>query len=287
MSSRHLIVVRSGAQTTVQDEGRPGLAHLGVPRSGSLDRGAHHLANRLVGNSEHLAVLETTLDGVGLEAANDVVIAVTGALADVSVEGRAAGWSVPLRLAAGQRLEVGPAVAGVRTYVGVGGGIAAEPVLGSASCDLLSGLGPPPLVAGDLIAVAPPTGPPAVIDMSPYRLPDNCIELVTQPGPRADWLTAAGQATLAHGTWTVSPASNRIGLRLDGPPVERARHDELPSEGLVLGAIQSLPSGGLIVFLADHPTTGGYPVVAVVDPESLDACAQARPGATVRFRLLS
>jgi biotin-dependent carboxylase-like uncharacterized protein len=281
---RHLIVVRAGALTTVQDDGRPGLAHLGVPRSGSLDRSSHHLANRLVGNPESAAVLETTVDGVCLEAAVDADVAVTGALADIAVDGRAAGWSVPVRVRVGQRLEVGRARAGVRSYIAVTGGVSAPAVLGSASRDLLSGLGPPPLAPGDQVALGLPAGPASAIDMSPYPLPSNAVELLLHPGPRDDWLAPAGRDALATGTWTVAAASNRIALRLDGPAVARARHDELPSEGIVLGAVQSLPDGGLVVFLADHPTTGGYPVVAIVDPASLGGCAQARPGTTVRLR---
>jgi biotin-dependent carboxylase-like uncharacterized protein len=281
---RHLIVVRAGALTTVQDDGRPGMAHLGVPRSGALDRAAHHLANRLVGNSEGAPVLETTIDGVGLRVQADADIAVTGALADVAVDGRPVGWSMRVRVRAGQRLEIGRAQAGVRNYIAVAGGIAIEPVLGSVSRDLLSGLGPSPLATGDRIELGEPAGPVPAIDMSPYPQPVDKIELVLHPGPRADWLSDAGRKTLAAGTWTVAPASNRIALRLDGPPVRRSRHDELPSEGIVVGAVQSLPDGGLVVFLADHPTTGGYPVVAVVDPGCLDACAQARPGAEVRLR---
>jgi biotin-dependent carboxylase-like uncharacterized protein len=283
-AARHLIVVRAGALTTVQDDGRAGLAHLGVPRSGSLDRAAHHLANRLVGNAESVAVLETTVDGVGLQLAVDADVAVTGALADVSVDGRAVGWSVPVRVRAGQRLEVGRARAGVRSYLAVTGGIAAAPVLGGACRDLLSGLGPPPLAAGERVPLGPPAGPPSAIDMSPYPVPADPAELLVHPGPRADWLSPAGRATLTGATWTVASASNRIALRLTGPAVQRARHDELPSEGLVVGAVQSLPDGGLVAFLADHPTTGGYPVVAVVDPDSLGACAQARPGTSVRLR---
>ncbi len=282
-TDRQLTVARPGALTTVQDDGRPGLAHLGVPRSGSLHRSAHHLANRLVGNRERNAVLETTVDGVAVVAGDDLDVAVTGALADVSVDGRSVGWSVAVRVRAGQTLEVGRARLGVRSYIAVSGGFAVARVLGSSSTDLLSGLGPPPLMGGDVLALGPPTGCAPAVDMSPYPLPPDPIELLVHPGPRRDWLSDAGMATLAHGVWSVSSQSNRVGLRLTGPPVERARHDELPSEGLVLGAVQSLPDGGLVAFLADHPTTGGYPVVMIVDPSSLDACAQARPGQAVRF----
>lgn len=277
-------VARAGALTTVQDDGRPGLAHLGVPRSGALDGAAHHLANRLVGNVESAAVLETTVDGVGLRFEQATTVAVTGAQAAVTVDGAPADWGMPLYVPAGAQLDVGPAEVGVRSYLAVAGGISVDQVLGSASTDLLSGLGPAPLATGDVLTVGSPSGSPPVVDLAPYPPPTGEIELAIRLGPRHDWLSAEGIATLGSATWSVSPASNRIALRLTGPAVARSRNDELPSEGLVLGGIQSLPDGQLVVFLADHPTTGGYPVVAVVERTSLGACAQARPGSTVRFR---
>jgi biotin-dependent carboxylase-like uncharacterized protein len=280
-------VERSGALTTVQDRGRPGLAHLGVARSGALDPAALALANRLVGNDPGAAVLETTLDGVALSFDVDVTVAVTGALASVRVGGRDAGWSLPIYVTSRTILEVGRAERGVRSYVAVSGGFDVPQVLGSAATDLLSGLGPAPLATGDVLAIGSPVGPAAVIDLTPYPVPDSDIELAIHLGPRHDWLSEAGLATLATATWSVSPDSNRIALRLLGPPVERRRHNELPSEGVVLGAIQSLPDGQLVAFLADHPTTGGYPVVAVIDPASLRACAQARPGALITLRPVS
>ena len=282
--SRRLLVVRPGALTTVQDDGRPGLAHLGVPRSGSLDRDAHHLANRLVGNPEVAAVLETTVDGIAIRLQCDCVAAVTGALADASIDGHAVDLGVPVHVRAGQLLDVGRARAGVRSYLAFAGGLSVAAVLGSASADLLSGLGPEPLSAGDALALGAPVAPVPAIDFSPYPMPGDTAEVLWHPGPRADWLSDAGQDTLRTGRWRVSADSNRVALRLTGPAVERARFDELPSEGLVIGAVQSLPDGGLVVFLADHPTTGGYPVVAVVDPRSLGACAQAAPGTELRLR---
>ena len=260
---------------------------MGVPRSGALDAAAHSLANRLVGNEESAAVLETTADGVALAFDTGAVIAVTGALAPVHVDGRAAGWSLPVYVRAGQVLDVGRALRGVRSYVAISGGLQVPKVLGSASTDLLSGLGPPPLAAGAILAVGPPPGRFAQVDLAPYLLPADHAELAVHLGPRHDWLSAAGVTTMATGEWSVAPQSNRIALRLDGPAAERCRHEELPSEGLVTGAVQALPGGQLVVFLADHPTTGGYPVVAVVDPASMGACAQARPGTTVSFRWLA
>lgn len=281
-----LLVVRPGALTTVQDGGRPGWAHLGVPRSGALDTAAYALANRLVGNAPDAAALETTMDGVGLRARVAMTVAVTGAPCSVRAAGRPVAWGAAVRLPAGAELEVGRAESGLRSYVAVRGGLGVPPVLGSRSTDLLSGLGPPVLSAGMPLPVGP-AGPDPVPGADACPLPGAPAELLLplRPGPRADWFTEASLAGLWRSAFRVSPWSNRIGLRTEaGPPLVRARAGELPSEGMVLGAVQVPPDGLPVVFLADHPVTGGYPVVGVVPPgAALDAAAQARPGAPVRF----
>ncbi|WP_432075954.1 biotin-dependent carboxyltransferase family protein [Streptomyces wuyuanensis] len=283
MTDRALVVVRAGALTTVQDLGRPGYAHLGVPRSGALDPYALRLVNRLVGNPGHEAVLETTLTGCAVRPRGQVTVAVGGAPCPVRVGGRPAAWGAPVRVAAGELLEVGAAVRGVRSYVAFAGGIATEPVLGSRSADLLSGLGPAPLADGAVLPLGRPTGPAARVDGSPWPGPPSELVLRVRFGPRDDWFTEGARRTLAAGGHRVSAASNRIGLRTEGPALERAVHGELPSEGMVLGAVQVPPDGRPVVFLADHPTTGGYPVVAVVREYDLAAAAQAAPGTPVRF----
>ncbi|WP_328297529.1 biotin-dependent carboxyltransferase family protein [Streptomyces sp. NBC_00435] len=286
---RALEVVRAGALTTVQDLGRPGYAHLGVPRSGALDTGAHALGNRLLGNPPEAAALETTLDGVALRAVGGpVTVAVTGAPCAVRVCGRPVAWGAPVLLRAGAELEVGRAESGVRGYVAVRGGFAVEPVLGSRSTDLLSGLGPPVLTAGALLPVGRPGADPlAGVDAPAAPGPPSELVLALRLGPRADWFTPGSlTGRLLRAEYRVSVASNRIGLRTEGPPLVRARSGELPSEGMVLGAVQVPPDGRPVVFLADHPVTGGYPVVGVVPPgPALDAAAQAGPGLTVRFVL--
>jgi biotin-dependent carboxylase-like uncharacterized protein len=291
-SGRRLVRVRrAGALTSVQDCGRPGYAHLGVPRSGALDAPAHHLANRLAGNMPGAAVLETTLTGVAVAAECDVTAAVTGAQAAVLVDGQPADHGAAIGLRPGQVLEVRPAKSGVRSYLAFSGGLDVARVLGSASADLLSGLGPARLADGDLLPLGPPGATAGQGGCALGELPGTVAngagapaELLIYPGPRYDWLDRPGLGALEAGPWTVSANSNRVGLRLTGPPVRR-RRGELASEGLVAGAIQALPDGNLVLFLADHPTTGGYPVIAVLDPACLPACAQARPGSTVGFRL--
>jgi biotin-dependent carboxylase-like uncharacterized protein len=269
-------VLRAGPLTTVQDLGRPGLAHLGVPRSGAVDAPALRLANRLVGNGEGAAGLETTLLGCTLRFGRARWVAVTGAPVGTPGGG-------PFRVPAGGVLEVGPALAGIRSYVAVGGGIAVPPVLGSRSTDLLSGLGPAPLRDGDELPLGPP-GPPAPVDLAP--LPPVAAEPVLRLrwGPRADRLAPEGRRLLATAAFAVSPDSDRIGVRLSGPALPRSRTDELPSEPMVLGAVQLPADGRPVLFLADHPTTGGYPVIGVLHPADVAAAAQARPGTRVRFR---
>jgi biotin-dependent carboxylase-like uncharacterized protein len=286
-SERVIRVRRAGALTTVQDCGRPGYAHLGVPRSGALDAPAHHLANRLVGNPPGAAVLETTLTGVAVSAECDVTVAVTGAQAGVDVGGQSAPLGVAALLRRGQVLQVRSASVGVRNYLAFSGGLDVPHVLGSASADLLSGLGPSRLADGDVLQLGSPASTERRDGCAPGELAAPARPgLVVHPGPRLDWLATPGLAALENGDWTVSADSNRVALRLRGQPLRR-RRDELASEGLVSGAIQALPDGQLVLFLADHPTTGGYPVIAVVDPACLPACAQARPGSRISFRLAS
>ncbi len=266
-----LHVLATGPLVTVQDRGRLGMAHLGVPRAGALDAPAAALANRLVGNEPDAAVLEVVLGGLELRADRGCWVAVTGA-------GRAhagAEW-----LAAGATLRIGTPKTGVRSYVAVAGGIAVPLVLGSRSTDTLAWVGPPRVEAGAVLPVGKPVGQPEALDTPrpPVRRP-----LRVRVGPRADWFADDAIERLCATPYVVAADSNRIGLRLEGPALSRRRVDELPSEGMVLGAVQVPPSGVPIVFLADHPPTGGYPVLAVVEPDDLWQCAQLRPGESVRF----
>ncbi|WP_406067824.1 biotin-dependent carboxyltransferase family protein [Streptomyces sp. NBC_01020] len=279
-----LEVVRAGALTTVQDLGRPGHAHLGVPRSGALDPAAHRLANLLAGNAAGAATLETTLDGTAVRVRTDVTAAVTGAPCPVRIDGRPAAWGAPVRVPAGAVLDVGGAVGGLRSYVAFGGGVVVRPVLGSRATDLLSGLGPAPLEAGQLLPLGVPgEPPPGQVDAVPLPAPPDELVLPLVLGPRADRFTDAALRALPEAGYRVSAASNRIGLRTEGPPLERADGAELPSEGMVLGAVQVPPDGLPVLFLADHPVTGGYPVIGVVPEDRLGAAAQAVPGTPVVF----
>lgn len=267
-------VVRPGLLTTLQDRGRPGFAHLGVPPSGAADPPAYELGNRLVGNPPGAAALEATLDGPVLRFDGPATIALTGATATAI---RSVG--------PGDVLEVGRCVDGVRTYVCVRGGFDVEATLGSRSTDLLTGLGPPPLRAGVALEVGPePTEPPSPGTVPGHRLPAEPVLRVVL-GPRDDWFASAAIETLCSEPWRVSSSANRVGIRLEGPVLERVRSVELRSEGIVTGAIQVPLSGRPIVLLQDHPTTGGYPVIAVVRSDDLWLAGQLAPHRRVRFAI--
>ena len=274
-------VLDPGPLATLQDLGRPGWAHLGVPRAGALDRGAAALARRLVGGATDDAVVETALGGIVLRVRRAVTLAVTGAPCAVHVDSHQVGHGTPVTVPAGTVVTVGPARSGVRSYVAFAGGIDVAPVLGSRSTDTLAWVGPPRLVAGQVLSIGTPVQwpePPAAVVV---RSREPVLRL--RPGPRADWLDRGAWAALDRVSYAVAPDSDRIGLRLEGPRVAR-RAGELPSEGMVLGAVQLPPSGQPVVLLADHPPTGGYPVVAVVADADLDLCAQLRPGERVVLR---
>jgi biotin-dependent carboxylase-like uncharacterized protein len=279
-SGGSLRVITAGSLTTVQDQGRRGLAHLGVAAAGALDRPAADLANRVVGNDPASAVLEVTLGGLRLTSTTGIWVALTGAVAPLRMSGQARGHACAEWLSAGAVMEVGVPLSGVRSYVAVSGGIDVPPVLGSRSTDTLGWVGPPQVTDGMELPLGPPQGSPAAHD-TPRPAVSGPLRI--RPGPRDDWFVGKAIDTLLGAPYVVDGDSNRIGLRLSGPTLARARGGELPSEGLVLGAVQVPPSGHPVVMLADHPATGGYPVIGVVHREDVWRCAQLRPGETVRF----
>jgi biotin-dependent carboxylase-like uncharacterized protein len=279
-----LTVVVPGPLATVQDLGRTGWSGIGVTRSGAADRAAHGLANRLVGNEPAAATVEVTAGGLRVRAATAHLVAVTGAPVPVTVDGRPGPVSAPFTLGAGAELALGVPPAGLRSYVAVRGGVAVPPVLGSRSTDTLSGLGPAPLRAGDELPIGDLAADEPVVDVAPVARPAGRPVLGVLPGPRRDRLADDAWALLTAAEWVVRSDSDRVGLRLSGPELRRARDGELPSEGLVPGAVQVPPDGAPVLFLADHPVTGGYPVLAVVRTADLPAVAQLRPGDRCLFR---
>ena len=304
-----------GPLTLIEDAGRPGRASIGVSRSGAFDRGALQRANRAVGNPSGAAALEILLGPLALRAAAPTVVAVSGAQAPVRI-GRGddevgdvelpadASRERALALDPGDRIEVGPAADGLRLVLAVRGGITQVrrqdladdellEVLGARSRDTLSDLGPDPLQAGDLLLVGPERGldavPTAVVPAGtapdgPEGTDEDTIRIPVLIGPRAELLGDDAVDALLGTDWTVRPDSDRVGVRLDGPamPVPSGAAS-VPSEPMLPGAVQVPPSGLPVVFGPDHPTTGGYPVIAVVTREGLDRLAQAGPGTRLRL----
>lgn len=282
---RRLSVLEPGPLTTIQDGGRPGWAHLGIGMSGAADRSSFRLANRLVGNREDDATLEATLGGLVVRADHDLLIALTGAPCPITVGDIAYGSNGPVSVRAGEQVRLGRPPSGMRSYLAVRGGIRVSEVLGSRSTDILAGIGPDPLTAEDVLPVGPPYGAQPDLDLAAVAAPAEAdLTLAVRIGPRDDWFTPAAMRDLLEGRYEVTGESNRVGMRLRGPELTRSRTDELPSEGMVTGALQVAPSGQPTLFLADHPVTGGYPVIAVVERADVDRAAQARPGQHLQFR---
>jgi len=326
--ARRIQVLQPGPLASIQDLGRAGLAHLGVPASGAADAESLRLANYLVGNPSGAAGIEVTLGRLALRFDCDAVVAVTGAPAPIRVSGAqstrsggagpggagagaggagAGGHAGPgpaggrsgdreepaataFRVDAGSVLRLGAPATGLRSYVAIGGGVDVRPVLGSRAADCLSGLGPAPLRPGNWLPVGRPRSrpeePPGVRPgrTEPAVPGSGPVELRVITGPRDDWFSAAALDALAGGTYVVNSASNRTGLRLTGPELGRSRQGELLSEGMATGSLQVTHDGQPILLLADHPTTGGYPVIGVVVSADLGRAAQLRPGQQVRFR---
>ena len=265
-----LRIVQVGFATTVQDRGRAGLAHLGVPTAGAVDRRTHDLMNRLVGNAPDAATIET-MGALILEALRPVVVARN---ADGSRH----------TLAAGERFRVDAPAGSVWAYLAVRGGFDVEPVLGSRSTDTLGHVGPAPLRTDDVLNVGLDPGSELVTDHAPVgHRADGTVRV--WDGPQHDWFIG-GRQTLIERPWGITSQLSRVGVRLEAGEFARTTRSEpqMSSIGLVDGAIQITPAGEPIVMLANHPTTGGYPVIAVVDPDDLSHLAQTRPGETVSFR---
>lgn len=293
----------TGLQTLVQDAGRHGMSGLGISPSGALDAPAMRQANRLVGNPVDTPVLENVLGRLKLRCHGKAVVAVTGAetrLQLQAADGR--NWPVSAHQAValddGDTLLVEAPSAGVRCYVAARGGWDITPVLGSCSTDTLAQVGPPMLVRGDRVAVgatvpAEHLQATAAADPDARTRPDlpksgDCVTLDVVMGPRTDWFTAEALQRFSSQEWRVTPQSNRIGMRLEGEhPLPRCRHDELPSEGTICGAIQVPISGQPVLFLADHPLTGGYPVIAGIASHHLALAAQIPVGCRVRFNIIA
>ncbi|UVJ41708.1 carboxyltransferase domain-containing protein [Arthrobacter sp. CJ23] len=316
-ASAGIRIVAPGALSLIEDLGRRGYGPLGVSAAGALDRESLRRANRLVGNSPTAAAVETVNGGLVVEAVGDQVIAVAGAPATLTIQSPSGIWvengetfdgeasegelqpgpqrtvsmATPFALLDGEVLAIGAPESGFRTYLAIRGGADVPAALGSRSSDTMSGIGPAPLAPGQFLPVGTDTASAAV--GSPELQPgfpelggeSGITVLDIIPGPREDWFEPSALDSLCSQSWQVTPQSNRVGMRLAGEPLRRSRDGELPSEGTMAGAIQIPPAGLPVLFLADHPITGGYPVIGVVADEHLDRAAQVPIGGSIRFRI--
>jgi antagonist of KipI len=281
-----ILVVRPGLLTTVQDLGRWSHQELGVPVAGPMDPFSHRLANHLVGNDPRAATLEVTLIGPELEFDAETAVAVTGADFDLTVDGETVSGGTVIGIRRGQRLRFGRRWAGARAYVAVAGGVLTPPVLGSRATHVLTrmgGLDGRALSGGDRLPIRP--GVPA-----PNRrargltLPTaNRARVRVLPGPQDEWFGPEAWAALTSTSFRVSPRSNRMGYRLEGPPLARVRSDEPISEPVALGALQVPAAGEPILLMADRQTAGGYPKIGHVIAADLCLAGQLAPGDFIEF----
>lgn len=286
MSGFLIEVLRPGVCDLVMDGGRPGWGRAGVPAGGAADRAALAAANRLVGNRPDAPALEIVAHGPQLYFPRGGVIALTGApFRAARAAGLVAGWNQTLVLAAEEILRLGEVEQGYRCWLAVRGGIAAVPVLGSASALPQAGWGGlagRPLRVGDrLYSEAAEGGVHLLRAQPPAYLQDAPLRVVA--GPQADAFTDTGLAAFFGAAFRVDAASDRRGIRLTGPQVTSRDGSTFPTQGVLPGAIQVPPDGQPILLGWDGPVTGGYPVVATVVGADLPRVAQLRPGECVRF----
>lgn len=301
-----VVVLKPGLLTTLQDRGRRGFAASGVGGAGPMDAVAFRLANALAGNADSAAALEISVLGPRLQFDIDAVIALAGAEIGAHVDTHPVPSWRSVRVAAGSVLDCGSARHGARAYLAVGGGFAAEPVLGSRATDVNAGLGPfdgRPLMAGNRLALAGASAMPSAsrlqspaasqskplpqawsLDPRPWFDPDPRHPIRLIRGAHWEALDPASRDALFNGEFRISADSNRVGYRLDGPRLGLDMPLELVSEPVAFGTLQLPPAGQPIVLMAEHPTTGGYPRIGQVAAIDLPRLAQRRPGDPVRFQ---
>jgi len=282
-----LTIVKAGLMTSLQDQGRSGYAHLGVPAGGAMDRTSAKLANRLVANPVDSVVLEITASGPVLQFHADCSIAIAGAEFTVTIDDQPVNTDATMHVAAGQLLSFGALKAGFRAYLACAGGFDVPEVLGSCSLlsgGLVSGLTGRSLRAGDVLTLREPS---LVADQLKYnwqKIQAHQRHFVhVRRGPEADLFSRFALQHFFSQAWEISPESNRMGYRLLGDAIDMRSMQSIPSCGLMPGSIQVTPSGQPMLCLRDAQTTGGYPRIAVVHQTDLDVLAQARPGDQLWF----
>ena len=287
MTQGSLVVIKPGLLTTVQDLGRFGHQAAGVPVAGPMDAFSHRLANQLVANEPDAATLEITLIGPELEVDLDTTIAIAGAHFELWCDDRAVPMATSVCVTKGQRVRIGRRIEGARAYLAVAGGVQTRPILGSRATHLVSGMGGHDgraLVAGDRLSILASMRPDATRTAVGLALPTGGrARLRVVPGPQADWFQADTLRAVSGVNFRISPRSNRMGYRLEGPPLRRVRQDELISEPVCMGAIQVPGAGEPILLMADRQTAGGYPKIGHVISADLPLAGQLAPGDVIEF----
>ena len=281
-----LLVIRPGMLTTIQDLGRWGHQHRGVPVAGPMDSYSHRLANQLLGNEMNAAALEITLMGPELEASESTACVVQGARFEVTVDGKAVDTRGPFVVPGGQRLRFGARRSGTRATVAVLGGFDLPLELGSRSISITSGMGPfngRPLQAGDVLPVAPQTQSIPASRGRPLTMPEGGAVLRVIRGPHDARFTSAALEQLFRARFTITPQSNRMGYRLDGPPLLHSGSADILSDATPVGSLQVPAAGRPILLMADCQTTGGYPKIGTVITADLPSAGQLAPGDWIEF----
>jgi antagonist of KipI len=284
-----VVVVKPGMLTTIQDSGRWGYQSRGVPVAGPMDPVSHRLANALVRNAPQAAGLEITLLGPELEFDDERVVAVTGAQFDLALDGRAVPSNAPFIVSAGARLRFGARRVGARAYLAISGGNATEPTLGSRATHLISrigGLAGRALTAGDVLPLGESNdvyGAVSLPQSAVVPLPDGHARIRVLPGPQVEYFAPDALDVLASAPYTIAQHSDRMGFRLEGPPLTHVRGADIISDATPLGVLQVPASGLPILLMADRQTAGGYPKIATVIAADVAVAGQLGPGDTISF----
>ncbi len=279
-----ITILRPAVQTTIQDLGRHGSRHLGVGTCGAMDRLSLMIGNALVGNDANAAGLELCLPPASIRFEAACTIALSGADCPALLGGTPLPARRAFEVAAGMTLELAAATWGARAYLCVAGGIDVPRVLGSRSTDLqarMGGLEGRMIRRGDVLAVLPPTSP--IRPATGIALPTTSGPIRVMAGPEFAEFDPQARQAFFEASWRVTPQSNRMGYRLDGPALRRQGTDEMRSHAVFPGIIQVPPGGAPIVLMADAHATGGYPRFATVIAADLWRLAQTAPGASVQF----
>ena len=282
-----LLVIRPGMLTTVQDLGRWGHQHSGVPVAGPMDSYSHRLANQLVGNESSAAALEITLIGPELEASEPTTCVVQGAQFEAAVNGNPLDVRRPFVIPAGQRLRFGARLSGARATLAVLGGLDVPEDFGSRSTSLVSGIGPfngRHLHAGDVLRIGRQPRPTVVSNGRPLKMPEGGAVLRAIRGPHDAYFTPAALEQFFNGRFTITPQSNRMGYRLDGESLLHSGAADILSDATPIGSVQVPASGQPILLMADRQTTGGYPKIGTVITADLPIAGQLAPGDWIEFR---